>query len=119
MKFCNTEILYWISTSIVALFLIWSAYSYAWSKATIDGVQALGFPDFFRVQLIVLKVLAAFCLMIPMVPETIKQWSYAGVGLFLLTAIVAHIAHKDPVFITIINLFLFLLLAISNYYLKV
>jgi hypothetical protein len=50
-----------------------------------------------------------------MVPFQVKEWAYAGVGLFLITAIVAHIAHQDSWAITFINLFLILLLVVSNY----
>jgi len=119
LKFSNTELIYWISTSIVTLFLVWSAYSYSFNQAAIKGFKELGFPDFFRFELIILKIIAAFCLVMPFIPFSIKQWAYAGVGLFLLTAIIAHIAHKDSIAITFINILLICLLAISNYYLKV
>lgn len=117
LKYLSNETWYWTTTIIVVLFLLWSAYSYSFQKAAIEGVRELGFPDFFRIQLIVLKILAAFCLILPFVPIQVKEWAYAGVALFLLTAIVAHIAHKDHIVITIINLTLLFILFLSNYYL--
>ncbi len=42
---------------------------------------------------------------------------YAGVGFFLITAIVAHLAHKDSMLTILINLILITLLVISNMYL--
>lgn len=107
---------YWITTSIVALFLLWSAYSYFFSKATIDGVKTLGFPDHFRIELAILKVMATIILLVPQMPAPVKEWAYAGVGLFFITAIVAHLAHKDPIGITIVNLVLLGILVVSNYY---
>ncbi|MBW1297282.1 DoxX family protein [Aquimarina litoralis] len=107
------KLLYWISTTLIALFLLWSSYSYLFSKATIDGVRDLGFPDFFRVQLAVLKMLAIFIILIPQIPVQIKEWGYAGIGLFFVTAIVAHIAHKDSIFISLINVFFIGLLVLS------
>ncbi len=105
---------YWISTALLSLILLWSAYSYIFSKATIEGVRDLGFPDFFRVQLAVLKIIAVLVILLPQIPIQFKEWAYAGVGLFFLTAIVAHTAHKDPFFITLINL-VFIAILITSY----
>lgn len=105
---------YWISTSVIAIFLLWSTYGYIFSKSMIDGLKELGFPDFFRVQLAVLKFVAVFVLMIPAMPIQFKEWAYAGVGLFFVTAIVAHIVHKDPIAITLLNIVLFIILIVSN-----
>ncbi len=119
MKYSSAELIYWISTSILVLFLLWSAYAYTFQKAAIEGFKELGFPNFFRLQLIILKVIAAVCIALPFIPLLVKEWAYAGVALFLLTAIVAHVAHQDAPIITIINIILLGLLIVSNYYLKV
>ncbi|WP_299766506.1 DoxX family protein [uncultured Dokdonia sp.] len=111
------KMIYWISTTLTSIFLLWSAYSYLYSKAAIEGVRALGFPDFFRKQLVVLKILAAILILVPMVPLYIKEWAYAGIALFFITAIVAHTAHKDPISITLINVVLIIILIISYIYL--
>ncbi len=118
MKYFSSELMYWISTMIVVIFLLISAYSYAFQKAAIEGFIDLGFPNFFRIQLIVLKIIAALCLILPFVPMLIKEWAYAGIGIFLLTAIVAHLVHKDSILITMINLVIVGALIISNYCLK-
>ena len=110
--------IYWTSTLLVSIMLLWSAYTYFFHKATIDGVKALGFPDFFRVQLAALKIIAVAALLVPQVPVQVKEWAYAGVGLFYITAIVAHVAHKDPIGITLINVIFLGLLVISNIYLQ-
>ncbi len=107
--------MYWISTGLVALFLLLSAWSYLFHQNTIIGIRELGFPDFFRIQLAVLKIIAAIVLVLPMIPAQVKEWTYAGIGLFLLTAIVAHWAHKDPAVLHLINLAVFALLIVSNY----
>jgi len=109
--------IYWSTTLLLSFFLLWSSYTYFFSKQTIDGVRELGFPDFFRVQLAILKIIAVCIILIPQLPIRIKEWGYAGIGLFLITAIVAHIAHKDSFVITIINLLILGLLITSNVYL--
>ncbi|GAA4272173.1 DoxX family protein [Aquimarina gracilis] len=111
------KLAYWVSTTILCTFLLWSAYTYLYSKQTIEGIRELGFPDFFRLQLAVLKIIAVAVLLVPQIPTGIKEWAYAGVGLFFITAIVAHFAHKDPIFINLINLVLIAILIISYVYL--
>ncbi len=112
-KMLNMRITYWISTIVLCVFLLWSAYTYLLSKSTIEGIKDLGFPDFFRIQLAVLKLAAVVILLTPQVPIAVKEWAYAGVGLFFITAIVAHFAHKDPIFINVINLILIVILVVS------
>ncbi|TMM53293.1 DoxX family protein [Maribacter algarum] len=109
--------IYWTTTGILSLFLLWSSYTYLFSKGTIDGVRNLGFPDHFRVQLAILKVIAVVLILVPQIPLQVKEWAYVGIALFFLTAIIAHTAHKDPFFITMINMVLVALLVISNIYL--
>ncbi|WP_299710993.1 DoxX family protein [uncultured Tenacibaculum sp.] len=103
------NILYWISTVLISGFLLLSSYTYIFSSTTIEGIKSLGFPDFFRIQ----KTIAAFVLIIPNLPILLKEWSYVGTGLFLITAFVAHIAHRDSIFISLLLLILFLVLALS------
>lgn len=55
--------MYWLTTVLLSLFLLWSAYTYFFSKATIEGVKELGFPDHFRIQLAVLKIIAVIILL--------------------------------------------------------
>lgn len=106
--------MYWVSTILLALMLVLSSGSYLLSNSTIEGVRALGFPDYFRIQLAILKIIAAIVLLVPALPIMLKDWAYAGIGLFLLTAFVAHYAHKDPVWINMINVLLFAILIISR-----
>ena len=109
------NMIYWISTLVISAFLLLSSYSYFFSESTIDGIKDLGFPNFFRIQLGILKAIAAIVLVIPKVPIYAKDWAYAGAGLFLLTALVAHIAHRDSIMISFLLLVLFVILVISRY----
>lgn len=111
------KITYWTTTILISMFLLWSAYSYLFSKTTIDGVKSLGFPEHFRIEIAILKIIGALILIIPPIPLQVKEWGYAGVALFFITAIVAHAAHKDPFIINLINICLLAILIISNIYL--
>ena len=90
-----------------------SAASYLLHPPTIIGIRQLGFPDFFRIQLAVLKIIAVPVLLISAFPIPIKEWAYAGVALYLITAMVAHSAHKDPLILNLLNVVFFILLIVS------
>ncbi|KZS42885.1 hypothetical protein AWE51_16080 [Aquimarina aggregata] len=109
--------IYWTSTGLLSILLLWSSYSYIFSQATITGIRALGFPDHFRIQLAVLKIIAVIILLVPQIPLQIKEWAYAGVTFFFITSIVAHTAHKDSIFISLLNLLFIALVFISSLYL--
>lgn len=109
--------IYWGSTILVAAMILWSAYAYIFQQDMIEGVRELGFPDFFRIQLAVINIIAAIILLTPQIPIQVKEWAYASVGLFFITAIVAHIAHKDSIVLTLINVGFIGLLIVSNVYL--
>lgn len=105
--------IYWLTTSIIAAMLALSAGSYLLHDPTIAGVRDLGFPDFLRIQLAILKLLAIPVLLAPAVPIYLKEWAYAGVVFFLITAIVAHFAHDDPLLLNLLNVVLLAVLAVS------
>lgn len=106
---------YWISTLLIGLVLSLSAASYLFHGPTIQGVRELGFPDFFRIELALLKIIAVIVLLLPSIPIPIKEWAYAGTALFFLTAIVAHIAHKDSIWIFSLNIIFVIALGVSRY----
>lgn len=107
--------MYWISTIIICVFLLISSYTYLFHKSTIEGVKKLGFPMFFITQLAILKIIAVFFILSPNLQLPIKEWSYAGVMLFFITALVAHIVHKDSIAISIMLILLMFILATSYY----
>ena len=106
--------LYWVTTGLVVIMLVLSAGSYLLSVSVIEGFRSLGFPDYFRIQLAILKLTSAVILLIPTIPFVIKEWAYAGVGLFILTAFIAHYAHNDPIWLNIINVLFFITLLLSR-----
>ncbi|MEO0731877.1 MAG: DoxX family protein [Bacteroidota bacterium] len=107
--------IYWTSTLLLSGFLLLSSYTYFFSQATIEGLRDLGFPDFFRVQLGVLKLLAVAALLYQKDVSPVKEWAYAGVACFLITAIVAHVAHRDSAGIMVLLGLLCVALVASRY----
>ena len=90
------KITYWISTATVSLMMIFSAYSYFTNPEVKQGFQHLGFPDYFRVELAIAKILGAIILLAP-IKGQVKEWAYAGFAFTFISAFIAHSASGDPI----------------------
>ena len=91
----RTKITYWISTSIVALMMTFSAYSYLTKPEIAAGFHHLGYPDYFRVELAIAKLIGVILLLAP-VPARLKEWTYSGFTIVFISAFIAHTASGDP-----------------------
>ena len=90
-----TTIAWWIVTALFSLEMTFTAYY----ELLPQGAQAfarLGFsnPD-FRIELSLAKVLGVVLLLIPMVPQRLKEWAYAGFAINLVSAVIAHLSIND------------------------
>lgn len=111
----KTSIIYWASTSLFALMMVFSAYNYIANPAMKAAFVHLGFPDYFRVELAVVKVLGAIALLLPMVPKTIKEVTYFGFAFTFISAFIAHTATGDPAVAAIMPLIFLGLMAVSYF----
>lgn len=91
----DSKYLYWITTSLLALFMAASAVLYFVAEGPANSFQRLGFPDYFRIQLGIAKMIGAVALMTP-VPRAVKEWTYAGFTISFVSAIIAHTVVGDP-----------------------
>jgi hypothetical protein len=70
----------------------------AYAQLSLPQVAAafthLGFPDYFRVQLSLAKLIGVVLLLAP-VPARLKEWAYAGFAFDLGSAIIAHLSVGD------------------------
>ena len=104
--------LYWGATGLVALLAIGSGSSYFFAEAPAETFDHLGFPDYFRIQLGIAKVLGGIALLAPL-PRVVKEWVYAGFTINFISAAIAHIAAGDPIAETIPPVVAFILLVVS------
>lgn len=109
--------IYWISTGLLSVMMVFSAYNYIASPQMAAGFKHLGFSDSFRYELAIAKVLGALVLLIPQIPVRIKEWAYAGFGITFISATIAHISSGDPLSVAVMPLVFFTVLVISNIYL--
>lgn len=90
------KIAYWVTTGLVVLGMLFSFYNYFFNPMLKDAFAHLGFPDWFRVELGIAKLLGALALGLPMIPVRIKEWAYFGFFVNFLSAFLAHNIAGDP-----------------------
>jgi len=114
MNIKTFKIIYWISTGLVALMMIFSAYSYFTNPEVKQGFQHLGFPGYFRIELAIAKIFGAILLLVP-VKTQFKEWAYAGFAFTFISAFIAHNASRDPVSNQVGPIIFLLVLALSYF----
>lgn len=91
----NSITLYWVAKGFISFFMLYSAYfSYSHAK----DLELLGFPDYFRIELVIAKVIGGLVLLFPQTPLRVKEWVYAGFCITMVSALIAHICSHDPVY---------------------
>lgn len=110
----TTKITYWITTSLVALMMTYSAYAYLTQPALVQGFQHLGYPGYFRVELALAKLLGVILLLAPF-KGRIKEWTYAGFFITFVSAFIAHSASGDSAQYRMMPLIFLVLLLVSYF----
>lgn len=85
--------IYWISTSLLSLWMGLNAFFYVTSPAAKALCTHFGFPDYFRVELAVAKVIGIVVLL--GVKGRIKDWAYAGFTITIISGVIAHCCSGD------------------------
>jgi len=112
----KNKIIYWISTGLFCAFLFLTSISYFTDPNFVEVYKRLGFPQYFRVDLGIAKILGILILLIPQISARIKEWVYAGFGITLISGAIAHFNSGDPFGYVINVLFWFTLLIFSYIY---
>jgi hypothetical protein len=84
------KIIYWATTLIIFLFDTVMPALTSHTELAIEGIRHLGYPDYFRIQLTIFKVIGGLLLIIPQVPARFKEWAYVGFGISFISAFVGH-----------------------------
>ncbi len=86
----KNKIIYWITTSIIVAFdALMPALTFNMPLAK-EGISHLGYPDYFRIELTIFKVIGGIILILPMIKPRYKEWAYAGFGISLIAACIAN-----------------------------
>lgn len=84
------KIIFWTTTVIIFLFEGLMPALTGHTDLAKQGIAHLGYPDYFRIELNIFKVLGSLALILPMVPARIKEWAYFGLALSMISAFIAH-----------------------------
>ncbi|MES2826501.1 MAG: DoxX family protein [Bacteroidota bacterium] len=116
----TTKIIYWVSTIIICLFMVYSSYSDLFDAAVKDAFVHLGFPAFFRIELGIMKIIGIIFLLLPL-PARFKEWPYVGFAITFVTAFIAHTVSGDPIENRIAPLVVlaFLLVSYFSFHIKI
>jgi hypothetical protein len=86
----TNKIIYWTATTLFVLFESLMPALTSHTQLAVEGIRHLGFPDYFRIELAVCKVIGGLILILPFFRGRIKEWAYAGFTYILLSACIAH-----------------------------
>ncbi|MFM8565026.1 MAG: DoxX family protein [Bacteroidota bacterium] len=86
----KTRLTFWIATCIIFLLEGVMPALTGHTEMAKEGVLHLGYPDYFRVFLNMMKVAGALTLVVPFAPKWLKEWAYAGFTFSLIGAVVSH-----------------------------
>jgi uncharacterized membrane protein YphA (DoxX/SURF4 family) len=90
------KITYWITTGIFSAMMLFSATMYFISPQMAQTFEHLGFPDYFRIELGIAKILGVLLLLAPFTGR-LKEWVYAGFTINMISGSIAHVASGDPI----------------------
>jgi hypothetical protein len=82
---------FWTVTALFCLQITFTAYAQLTLPQVAEAFTRLGFPDYFRVELALAKILGVLLLLSP-VAARLKEWAYAGFAITLASAVIAHVA---------------------------
>lgn len=114
----KNRIIYWATTGIISAMMLFSAFGYFTNAEMKMAFVHLGFPNYFRIELGVLKILGAVVLILPNFSERIKSFAYFGFTLTFISAFIAHAITGDPISVAIMPLIFLLILIASFHYQK-
>lgn len=97
IKQMKKNLIYWISTALFSLFMLFSAYGYFTDPTFKEAFAYLGYPDYFRIELGVAKLLGVLALLLPFLPRLLKGFAYAGFTINLIGAGIAHLAIGEGI----------------------
>ena len=109
--------IYWLTTGAVGAVMAFSAVNFNLKEplGPMKGAFVhLRYPDYFRIELTVAKVLGLLAFLVPAVPFKAKEFAYFGFGITLISASIAHFSVGDPA-LFVIDPLLFLAALIVSY----
>lgn len=86
----KNRVIYWIATGLAVLLGAGTSPMYFNSPTLVEAFQHLGFPDYFRIELGIGKIIGAIILLLPRISVRIKEWVYAAFAITFISGSIAH-----------------------------
>lgn len=84
---------HWIITGAISFFMLFSAYI---SGTRVTEFAHLGFPNYFRLELTIAKIIGAIVLLFPQTPARVREWIYVSFTIVLISAAIAKYNSGYP-----------------------
>ncbi|MCV9927217.1 DoxX family protein [Flavobacterium sp. LS1R49] len=110
----STKIIFWVTTIIIFLFEGVMAAFTSQTELAKEGIRHLGYPEYFGNALVVFKILGVLVLVIPTIPNRIKEWAYAGFAFDFIFASISHFS-VDGIGFQVFFPLIFLVILIISY----
>ncbi len=89
------KVIYWISTVIISVLMLFSAYNYFFNHAMVAKFfEAANYPIYIICPLALAKLSAIFVILLDKW-KTLKEWAYAGLCFDFILATAAHWVNGD------------------------
>ena len=118
-KMKKDKVIYWTATGIVCSVMVFSAINFNLKNplGPMKGAFThLGFPNYFKIELTIAKLLGVSALLMPTIPHKIKEFAYFGFAITLISASIAHFSSGDSIMFIIDPLIFLGVLAVSFFY---
>lgn len=113
----TSKIIYWVTTILTVGMSIMSGSMMLFNPEMAEGFKHLGYPEYFRVQLGIFKLIGAVLLIAPKLPLKIRLIGYIGFGITFVSAFIAH-TTVDGIQTAIAPVISLILLVVSYIYLE-
>ena len=110
----TTKAIYWTTTVIIFLFEGVMPALTSQTQLAKQGIQHLGYPQYFGNTFVIFKLIGTLILIIPKIPNRIKEWAYAGFAFDFIFAGISNWAVDGVSFMTFFPL-IFLVILITSY----
>ncbi|AIM37433.1 hypothetical protein KO02_12595 [Sphingobacterium sp. ML3W] len=108
----STKITYYTTTGIISAMMIFIAFETLLKPEVKVSMEHLGFPDYFRIEIGITKLIGAVFLWLPV--RLLKESAYIGFAIMFASASLAHYMVGDPVG-KVFTGFIFLAVLIVSY----
>jgi hypothetical protein len=108
----TTKIVYWISTGLLALFILPGIF-FLTKPFAIEGTKHLGIPYWFHIELGIGKFIGGLILILPLIPKRVKEWAYVALGIDAISATIGHICVDGVIPMSFEPLLVFAILLVS------